>query len=50
MWEPNRLYNFYSELQKIHITFFPEQKFGQLRSNFFGWLMNKKDVDIFFPE
>ena len=50
MRESNRLYNFYSELQKIHITFFPDWRFGQLMSNFFGWLVSEKDIDIFFPE
>lgn len=50
MREQNRLYNFYSELQKIHIIFFPDWRFGQLMSNFLNWLKNEKDVDIFFPE
>ncbi len=50
MREPNRLYNFYKELQTIHIRYFPDWRFGQLMSNFFGWLANEKDIDIFFPE
>ncbi len=50
MREPNRLYNFYRELQKIHITFFPDWRFGQLMLNFFHWLTNEKGIDVFFPE
>ena len=25
-------------------------RFGQLCSNFFGWLMSEKKIDLFFPE
>lgn len=50
MRNPNRLYDFYNELQKIHITFFPDWRFGQLIQNFTNWLMNEKGVDPFFPE
>lgn len=50
MREPNRLYDFYRELQTIHIGYFPDWRFGQLMSNFFGWLVSEKNVDIFFPE
>lgn len=50
MRETNRLYDFYKELQTIHIRYFPDLRFGQLMSNFFGWLMNEKNVDVFFPE
>ena len=50
MRDPNKLYDFYNKLQKIHITFFPDWRFGQLMSNFFGWLMNDKGIDLFFPE
>ena len=28
----------------------PDLRFGQLMSNFFGWLMQEKGVDLFFPE
>lgn len=47
---PNRLYEFYSELTRIHIEYFPDWRFGQLCSNFFGWLATEKKVDLFFPE
>ena len=50
MRDPNRLYNFYSELQRIHITHFPDWRFGQFMNNFLGWVMTSKGVDIFFPE
>lgn len=50
MREPNKLYNFYGELQKIHIIFFPDWRFGQLMLNFFHWLTNEKGIDVFFPE
>ena len=50
MRDPNRLYNFYDELRNIHKRSFPDWRFGQLCSNFFGWLASKKGVDLFFPE
>ena len=50
MRDPNRLDNFYIELCEIHKTFFPDWRFGQLCSNFFGWLASTKQVDLFFPE
>ncbi len=50
MRDPNRLYDFYKELQTIHIKYFPDLRFGQLCSNFFGWLVSEKKVDLFFPE
>jgi len=50
MRDPNRLYDFYRELQTIHIAYFPDWRFGQLCSNFFGWLASEKKVDFFFPE
>ena len=46
----NRLYDFYRQLQEIHITYFPDWRFGQLCSNFFSWLASEKKVDLFFPE
>lgn len=50
MREPNRLYIFYNELQIIHMRYFSDLRFGQLMTNFFSWLINEKDVDIFFQE
>lgn len=50
MRDPNRLDNFYDEIKEIHKNYFPDLRFGQLMSNFFGWLMQEKGVDLFFPE
>lgn len=47
---PNRLDIFYSQLCEIHKKSFPDWRFGQLGSNFFGWLTYEKKVDLFFPE
>lgn len=49
MRELNRLYDFYKQLQTIHIRYFSDLRFGQLILNFFSWL-NEKDVDIYFLE
>lgn len=50
MRDPNRLDNFYTELCQIHKEYFSDWRFGQLCSNFFGWLAGTKKVDLFFPE
>ena len=42
MRNPNRLDNFYFQLREIHKTQFPDWRFGQLMSNFFGWLYSEK--------
>lgn len=49
MRDPNRLYNFYAEIQKIHIEKFPDWRFGQLFYNFFHYL-NAKGRDPFYLE
>ena len=49
MRDINRLDNFYNELKEIHKKV-PDWRFGQLCSNFFGWLMQEKGIDLFFPE
>lgn len=46
----DRLDTFYDELKQIHKEYFTDIRFGQLMSNFFGWLMSEKKVDLFFPE
>ena len=46
----DRLDIFYDELKKIHKEYFPDWRFGQWCSNFFGWLGSEKKVDLFFPE
>ena len=50
MRNPNRLDAFYEEMKIIHKKSFPDWRFGQLMSNFFGWLMSEKKRDLFFPE
>ena len=50
MRDPNRLNDFYDTLRDIHKSKFPDWRFGQLCSNFFGWLASEKRVDLFFPE
>lgn len=50
MRNPNRLDNFYFQLREIHKAQFPDWRFGQLMSNFFGWLYETKKIDLFFPE
>lgn len=50
MRDPNRLDNFYEEFKDIHRKHFPDWRFGQLISNFFGWIVSTKGRDIFFPE
>ena len=50
MRDPNRLDTFYEEMKIIHKKSFPDLRFGQLMSNFFGWLMSEKKRDLFFPE
>lgn len=50
MRDQNRLDQFYQELCRIHKHYFPDWRFGQLCSNFFGWLMSEKNIDLFFPE
>lgn len=50
MRDPNRLDKFYDEMKKIHKKSFPDWRFGQLMSNFLGWLYSVKGKDPFFPE
>lgn len=50
MRDPDRLNKFYAEFREIHKKSFADWRFGQLCSNFFGWLYQKKGVDLFFPE
>lgn len=50
MRDPNRLDKFYEEFCKLHKEKFPDWRFGQLCSNFFGWLYSEKGRDLFHPE
>lgn len=42
--DPNRLYDFYDELRRIHMEYVPDWRFGQLMYNIFG------TEDIFYYE
>ena len=48
--DPNRLYNFYNEVTRLHMTYMPDLRVGQLWMNFLGWVQNEKKCDPFFPE
>ena len=50
MRDPNRLDKFYDEMKEVHKKSFPDWRFGQLMSNFLGWLYSVKRRDPFFPE
>ena len=50
MRDTKRLDEFYAQLANIHKKYFPDWRFGQFCSNFFGWLVSEKGVDLFFPE
>lgn len=50
MRNPDRLDTFYAEMCKVHKEYFADWRFGQLCSNFFGWLMREKKKDMFFIE
>lgn len=41
---PNRLYEFYNELRRIHMTYCPDWRFGQMFKNIFG------NEDVFYLE
>ena len=50
MRDKNRLDKFYAAVAQIHKEAFPDWRFGQFCSNFFGWLYQEKGKDLFFPE
>lgn len=50
MRNPDRLDGFYKSFKKLHKACFPDLRFGQLMSNFFGWIFSEKQVDFFFTE
>jgi hypothetical protein len=41
---------FYDEMCRLHKKYVPDWRFGQLCSNFFGWLQFTEARDLFFPE
>lgn len=50
MRDPNRLYKFYENLRDIHMTYFPDWRFGQFMLNFIEWYYNRYGRDIFYIE
>ena len=50
MRDPNRLYNFYNEVIRLHKEYMPDWRVGQFWDNFRDWLSVFKRTDIFYPE
>lgn len=50
MRKSERLDYMYDEMCRLHKKYVPQWRYGQLCSNFFGWLMNVQRRDLFFPE
>ena len=50
MRSADRLDYMYDEMCRLHKKYLPDWRFGQLCSNFFGWLQFTQARDIFFPE
>lgn len=50
MRKPERLYGFYNELTRVHVTYFPDWRFGQFCSNFLFWITTIKERELFFIE
>lgn len=50
MRNPDRLDKFYNDICQIHKKFFPDLRFFQFVYNLFGWLIQEKHRDPFFPE
>lgn len=49
MRDPKRIYEFCEELKKMWLTR-PDQRFGQLMNNFFGFVVERAQKDIWFIE
>lgn len=50
MRSPNRLFNFYNELTRVHMLYYPDWRFGQFMVNFFYWIEESKERDPFYIE
>ena len=46
----NRISPFCEKLAEVWAKNFPDLRFGQLMSNFFGWLYAEKGKDMFYVE
>lgn len=47
---PNRLYDFYNEVTRLHTTYMPDWRASQFWMNFLSWVQNEKKRDPFFLE
>lgn len=50
MRNPDRLFNFYTQIAVIHAKKFPDWREGQLWFNFLHWIQAHKGVDPFYSE
>jgi len=50
MRDVNRIEPFMQEMAQLWKDNLPDWRFGQLCSNFFGWLFDEKKKDLFYPE
>lgn len=50
MRDPNRLYNFYNEVTRLHMNYMSDWRVGQFWLNFLVYVQNVKKRDPFFPE
>lgn len=50
MRDPNRLYNFYNEVTRLHMTYGPDWRIGQFWDIFKKWLDGCKHIDIYYLE
>lgn len=50
MRDPNRLYNFYNEVTRLQIKYYPDWRVGQFMINFLYWIQNDKKRDAFYIE
>lgn len=48
--EPEKVNAFYIELNKAHLEYKPQWRFGQFMYNFFSWISSQKLKDIFYIE
>lgn len=50
MRDPNRIFPFCNKLAKMWVKSMPDQRFGQLMTNFLGYVAEKTGKDIWFIE
>lgn len=50
MRDPKRLDDFYDRMKKIHQEKLPDWRFGQLMSNFLGWLAQQNKMCFYLED